>query len=293
MKKNDYKKLLENIKALKRKMPEKTYFNSLEKTVSKKVEKECLYVENLLVDYVEKNVSKEDSKRIENHIKICKTCEKELKLTRALLENKEIKKDDLYFENLANSIIDKTVNEKTPKCEIAKNYLIDILEEETVSKDISLHVKTCPHCQKELLEIKSLVENIKDLELIKPSEAFFTKQLNTIKSKVEKIYVEHPVNSLKDYISDLAESIKIFILRPSTAIALSIMFIMFFVGSKFFNIQNNMEITFTENNLNSNFASTEDTVIKNKISTPLEDEKLKLKQTGTAKKKEDKKSKLN
>jgi hypothetical protein len=297
MKKNDYKKLLENIKALKRKLPGKSYFNSLEKKVEEKIKKECLYVENLLLDYLENNISKSNKERLENHIKICKNCKKELELTKSLLENKNLANtDDNYFENLTNSILDKTIYEKTPKCEIAENYLIDILEEEKVNEEISSHVKACPHCQKELLSIKNLVEKTKELEIIKPNESFFIKQLNSINTKVDKINsenLEKTFNNFRNYMSDLIESVKIIILRPSTAMALSIMLIIFFIGSNFFNLKENREINFSENNLNSSFANTEETIIKNKVSTPLEDEKIELKQTGTAKKKDDKKSKLN
>lgn len=319
--KDDIKKLKKLIRAIKSvgpAMPQKAddkYFESLEQRIMDELDSQCSVVKASMVDLIEGTVSEEDAKKIHSHIKSCKDCYNEFKLTEAVLINaKNIdtreESTDNYFGTLPERV-STAVNEgsKVSICETAQEHIVDLLIEEPVTSEIKKHIGLCPDCQKELADTRTIMSAVKNLSVPLPNEQFFAEQLQSIDAKIEelpshRLAVSEKKEKILSYISGILDTFRVTIMQPQVAIATSAFIALMIIGGRFYHSPESIE----EKQINLSEVLNRSTIVAarpfttakhrytgDSISHPDEDSKLEIHSTGTAKAAEKKKTekKLN
>ncbi len=314
------KKLLQQLKTLKRvpKEADDAYFSSLQDKIMEKITPttiECEEVQENLVDLIESNIDKEKMELINKHLENCANCSKDLLLTKSILDNEEHIKatapNNPYFEALPGKIEQRLFEEgvQTP-CERTRLYIADKIFDEALPEDIQNHLSECEECAREVVTVEKMLSSLKMLYIPTPSQKYFEEMLENIDRKIEvlpshRIVPEYQKISLK-YLTDIFETFKTAIMHPYVAVALSATVTLVVVGGRFFSSPESIEekqinlsdVISSTRPLNSDIDQTGSsinvysTAYKDNISHPVEDEKLQINTTGTAKK-EDKNKKLN
>jgi hypothetical protein len=249
----------------------------------------CKDIEDLLVDFCEDMLTLDSKEKVSNHLEVCSSCMNEFKNIKALLTKKEKMPDESYFEKLAEKI-DNKITVDLSECERVQNYIVDLIFGDIIPLNIKEHLDNCNICQQELLRTKKIVENLKDLSIPLPSESFFKTQLSKIDRAIDTLpnyRLTTSSHNLKNYLDDLMTTIKLVVLRPTTAMAAAIAIILIFITGKFYNSNKSIDSVQLSEAINeSNIAATEKSYIGASISTPTEDETIEIKSVGTAKKEE-------
>ncbi|MEI6092114.1 MAG: zf-HC2 domain-containing protein [bacterium] len=332
------RKLINNIKKLEVCLPQEAdqkYFTTLENKIMHGIDGlSCKDVRESLVDLFEDSLSPERAKEINEHISLCKECKEEYKTTANLIsslskiETKECAVDD-YFTNLAEKITEKAFENRTPEtCTTAQDYLVNILMEEEIPADIKKHIDSCEGCQQEMKMTEKMMESLKRFSVPLPNEQYFEAQLNKIDAAIEllpspRIAKSQQREKISNYVISIFDTIRITILQPQAAIAVSALVALLIIGGRMYYRQDSIEerqINLSEviNKTNSiasraKFGAEDDhdrdrdhkttikidtatasrsKLLRDNISDPREDEKLEIKASGTAEVK-NKNKKLN
>jgi hypothetical protein len=302
MSKNELKKLrkiMGSIKTLKPSISKKAdekYFNSLEERIMQNIAVECPVAKTTMIDLIEGNLSKEESKKILAHISLCKECTKEYKMLEGLLKNAESTvtteaSTDDYFGELESMISEATTGKTTLSlCEIAQEEMINELAGETIPAEIKKHIDSCPLCKAEILKTKTIMSTLKELSVHLPNEKYFEEQLSSIDARIEELPSHRIARSQKtgkiaSYIVGMIDTLRATIMLPQVAIASAALFALIIIGARFHyspesieERQINLSEVLNKNNVFATNLSKTDS-----ISHPEEDQKLEIRSTGTAK----------
>ncbi len=338
MSKNDFKELrglVKNIKKMEIGLPKEAdseYFASLENKIMQNIDCSCKDIRESFVDLFEGTLSKERTSEIKAHIDLCLECKAEYDQTVEIISNlskidtHEEAVDD-YFTSLADRITKKVFEEKTSDfCEAAQDYIINKHTEEPIPTNIQKHIDTCHTCQMEIMTTDAIIANLKKLSIVLPSEQYFEAQLNRIDAVIEtlpshKTAVAQGREKISNYVSGLLDTLRVTILQPQAAIAVSALVALLIIGGKMYYTHDRIEekqINLSEVISKTNAVATGiddkdrdhdrdskttlkiDTAtatrnrLRDNISDPKEDEKLEIKTTGSAENKDkDRDKKLN
>ena len=171
-----------------------------------------------------------------------------------------------------------------------------------------------------------VIANLKKLSVILPSEQYFEAQLNEIDAVIETLPSYKTASAqrrekISDYVSGMLNTLRVTILQPQTAIAVSALVALLIIGGKMYYTRDRIEekqINLSEVISKTNAVATGiddkdhdrdrdskttlkiDTAtatrnrLRDNISDPREDEKLEIKTTGSAENKDhDRDRKLN
>jgi len=341
MSKNDFKKLRVLVKSIKKmqlalpKEADNEYFANLENKIMQGLDHSCKEIRESFVDLFEGTLSKERTAEIKSHIDLCHECKTEYNQTVEIISNlskidtHEEAVDD-YFTTLADRITDKVFEEKVSDfCEAAQDYIINKHVEEPIPSNIQVHIDTCHACQIEMKATDSVIANLKKLSIILPSEQYFQAQLNQIDAVIEtlpsyKTSSAQRRERISDYVSGILDTLRVTILQPQAAIAVSALVALLIIGGKMYYTHDRIEekqINLSEvisktnavaatgiddkdrdhdrdrdskTTLKIDTATAARNRLRDNISDPKEDEKLEIKTTGSAENKDrDRDKKLN
>ncbi len=314
--------IIKGVKTLER-MPKEAdhaYFDNLQDKIMNKISPaiECSEVQESLVDLIENTIDKEKAAEIHKHMEHCETCTKNFELTKKLVENtgkiRAAAPESSYFEALPGRIEQRLFEEgvQTP-CEKARLYIADKILEEELPGDVEKHLIECDDCAKEVIVVQKMMENLKELYIPTPSQKYFEEMLESVDRKIEalpshRIVPEYQKVSIK-YLADIFDTLRTALMHPYVAVALSAMVTLIVVGGKFFygpqsieekqinlsDVIGSTNVIEDERDMTSSGINVYSTAYKDSISDPIEDERLQINTTGTAKKEDekDKNKKLN
>lgn len=295
------KRLLKAIKyGVKVELPKEAddhYFNKMEHDVESKIEI-CKNIQQSLVDFCEGALDKDQLNVIQTHIDSCESCKKEYLLTQKLLAAAtEAAPSETYFENMAAKI-DQRIS---VVCKDAQEYISFLYTDEEVPADVAKHLEECHECKQEVLEIEHMLVQMHKLSVPMPNEKFFQQQLYSIDRIIDTLPSKRIASveskEVAGYFSGIFDTLRQTLLQPYAAIAVSAMVALLVVGARFYSSKDSIE----EKQINlseviNNTSSIANSIHKtNGITDPIEEERIQLNSTGTAKKedKNDNNKKIN
>jgi hypothetical protein len=265
----------------------------------------CDQVKESLVDLCEGLLSPEETKTMKEHIATCESCSQEFALVEKILKNVEkVAPDEIYFDQLTEKINEKIMG----PCERAQSYIVNIYSDEIIPADILQHLEECTECKKEIAFVENMFEQMHKLSVPMPNEKYFQYQLNKIDNIIDKLPSKRIIRveskEVTGFFAGLFDTMRSTLLQPYAAIAVSAMVVLLIVGAKFYSSKESIEekqINLSEviNNkrsvaesINGNDFSVHQA--KN-ITSPIEDERLQINTTGSAKEesKKDKNKKVD
>lgn len=327
MAKSNFKKtrsLVKNIKKLEVRLPKEAdekYFSVLENKIMHGINGlSCKEVRESFVDLCEDSLSPQRTKEIKDHIELCKECKEEYKTTINIISslskiNTREESVDEYFSNLADKITEKAFeNREDDVCSKAQDYIVNMFTEESIPADIKEHLASCKDCQFEVKTTEKMMNNLKRFSVPLPNEQYFEEQLNKIDAAIDllpspRIAKSRQTEKISNYILSIVDTIRVTILQPQAAIAVSALVALLIIGGRMYYSQDSIEerqINLSEViNKTSSVASSiqmegdhdrdskttlqidtatasRSRMLRENISDPKEDEKLELKTSGTA-----------
>ncbi len=263
----------------------------------------CEQVKESLVDLCEGLLTPEEAKTIKDHIASCESCHKEFLLVEKILKNVEkVAPNEAYFDQLSEKISEKILG----PCERAQEYIANMYSDEFIPAEVLRHFEECAECKKEIAFVENMFTQMHKLYVPVPNEKFFQQQLYRIDSIIEtlpsKRIIRVESKEVKGVFAGIFEMMRTTLLQPYAAIAVSAMVVLLVVGARFYSSKDSIEekqINLSEVINNKSFPSDingNDFSVHQarNITTPIEDERIQINTTGTAKEdKKDKDRKIN
>ena len=295
------------------------YFKNMECEIMGKIGENCEATQNIcecvkasLVDFCEGELNETATKMVKDHIAVCESCHNEYMLTEQVLRDSEqvfskeveSQRTHTYFDKLPNKIDEKIHG----YCEKAQEYIVNIYTDEPVPTEIEAHLKECVGCKKIVAQTETLLENLHRLSVPMPNEKYFQHQLYRIDRAVEalpsKRIAKVESKEIAGYFTGIFDTIRSTLMQPYAAIAVSAMVALLIIGGRFYSSKDSIEekqINLSEviNNTRAVAGIENDNDFNvhqaKAITDPIEDERIQINSTGTAKKEDekDKNKKLN
>lgn len=244
----------------------------------------CNEVLDLMVDYIEENLTKKQSKEIKAHLEDCTACALEYDETKALIgenlpQNLEIHKE--YFENMQSNIIKNIEEYEKGICEETQDSIL-LLEKE-LDPQMQKHLYSCTKCQSLQAEIQGIENLLADITVEVPQKQFFKTQLSRITWRLS--YDEKTSNiSFNNLFKSIGSAFEYFI-RPTSILVMSGTLAILLVLNVFVtdNTSQEEKVIYLSELLNkTNIESS-----SNKMPNPSYEQKLNMEATGTAKLREE------
>jgi hypothetical protein len=168
-------------------------------------------------------------------------------------------------------------------------------------------MEECAECKKEIAFVENMLEQMHKLYIPVPNEKYFQQQLykidNIIETLPSKRIIRVESKEVSGFFASLFDTMRSTLLQPYAAIAVSAMVVLLVIGARFYSSKESIEekqINLSEviNNKRSiaeSINGNEFSIHQAKnITTPIEDERIQMNTTGTAKEEsKDKKKKID